>query len=113
MKINIASVGDSEGHGQAERLTGTIQEEEVDFLEYKGCGDNMRGRGRFLDDINNRADPLVAGAIDPGRVRGPVERGSLRAPHECILQTPRHFCIRIQGALRSYFTPPSLRGRMR
>lgn len=54
VKISMASVGEPEENGYAERLMRTIKEEEVDLSEYEDFRDAMRGLGRFLDDVYNR-----------------------------------------------------------
>jgi transposase InsO family protein len=54
VKISMASVGEPEENGYAERLMRTIKEEEVDLSEYEDFGDAMGGLGRFLDDVYNR-----------------------------------------------------------
>jgi putative transposase len=54
VKISMASVGEPEENGYAERLMRTIKEEEVDLSEYEDFIDAMRGLGRFLDDVYNR-----------------------------------------------------------
>ena len=54
VKISMASVGEPEENGYAERLMRTIKEEEVDLSEYEDFSDAMRGLGRFLDDVYNR-----------------------------------------------------------
>jgi putative transposase len=54
VKISMASVGEPEENGYAERLMRTIKEEEVDLSEYEDFGDARRGLGRFLDDVYNR-----------------------------------------------------------
>ena len=54
VKISMASVGEPEENGYAERLMRTIKEEEVDLSEYEDFGDAMRGLGRFLDEVYNR-----------------------------------------------------------
>jgi putative transposase len=54
VKISMASVGEPEENGYAERLMRTIKEEEVDLSEYEDLSDAMRGLGRFLDDVYNR-----------------------------------------------------------
>ena len=54
VKISMASVGEPEENGYAERLMRTIKEEEVDLSEYEDFGDAMKGLGRFLDDVYNR-----------------------------------------------------------
>ena len=53
-QISMASVGEPEEDGFAERLMRTIKEEEVDLSEYEDFGDALRGLGRFLDDVYNR-----------------------------------------------------------
>jgi putative transposase len=53
-QISMASVGEPEENGYAERLMRTIEEEEVDLSEYEDFGDALRGLGRFLDDVYNR-----------------------------------------------------------
>jgi putative transposase len=53
-QISMASVGEPEENGYAERLMRTIKEEEVDLSEYEDFGDALRGLGRFLDDVYNR-----------------------------------------------------------
>ena len=74
VKISMASVGEPEENGYAERLMRTIKEEEVDLSEYEDFGDALRGLGRFLDDVYNRqADSLLAGVLDPGRVRATMD----------------------------------------
>ena len=50
----MASVGEPEENGYAERLMRTIKEEEVDLSEYEDFGDALRGLGRFLDEVYNR-----------------------------------------------------------
>jgi putative transposase len=52
-KISMASVGEPEENGYAERLMRTIKEEEVDLSEYEDFGDALRGLGRFLDEVYN------------------------------------------------------------
>ncbi len=54
VKLSMASVGEPEENGYAERLMRTIKEEEVDLSEYEDFGDATRGLGRFLDDVYNR-----------------------------------------------------------
>ena len=54
VKISMASVGEPEENGYAERLMRTIKEEEVDLSEYEDFGDALRGLGRFLDEVYNR-----------------------------------------------------------
>lgn len=54
VKISMASAGEPEENGYAERLMRTIKEEEVDLSEYEDFGDALRGLGRFIDDVYNR-----------------------------------------------------------
>ena len=54
VKISMASVGEPEENGYAERLIRTIKEEEVDLSEYEDFIEAMRGVGRFLDEVYNR-----------------------------------------------------------
>jgi putative transposase len=54
VRISMASVGEPEENGYAERLMRTIKEEEVDLSEYEDFTDALRGLGRFLDDVYNR-----------------------------------------------------------
>ena len=53
VKISMASVGEPEENGYAERLMRTIKEEEVDLSEYDDFHDALQGLGRFLDDVYN------------------------------------------------------------
>jgi putative transposase len=53
-RISMASVGEPEENGYAERLMRTIKEEEVDLSEYEDFDDALRGLGRFLDDVYHR-----------------------------------------------------------
>jgi len=53
-KISMASVGEPEENGYAERLMRTIKEEEVDLSEYEHFGDAFKSLGRFLDEVYNR-----------------------------------------------------------
>jgi transposase InsO family protein len=54
VRISMASVGEPEENGYAERLMRTIKEEEVDLSEYEDFSDALRGLGRFLDEVYNR-----------------------------------------------------------
>jgi putative transposase len=54
VRISMASVGEPEENGYAERLMRTIKEEEVDLSEYEDFDDALRGLGRFLDEVYNR-----------------------------------------------------------
>ena len=49
----MASVGEPEENGYAERLMRTIKEEEVDLSEYLDLADAWRQLRRFLDDVYN------------------------------------------------------------
>jgi putative transposase len=51
--VSMASVGEPEEDGYAERLMRTIKEEEVDLSEYEDFSDAQGGLGRFLDDVYN------------------------------------------------------------
>jgi putative transposase len=51
--IGMARVGEPEENGSAERLMGTIKEEEVDLSEYEDFGDALRGLERFLGEVYN------------------------------------------------------------
>ena len=53
VKLSMASVGDPEENGYAERLMRTI-EEEVELSGYEDFGDALRGLGRFLDEVYAR-----------------------------------------------------------
>jgi transposase InsO family protein len=52
--VSMATVGEPEENGYAERLMRTIKDEEVDLSEYEDFGDALRGLGRFLDEVYNR-----------------------------------------------------------
>lgn len=54
VKISMASVGEPEENGYAERLMRTIKEEEVDLSEYENFSDALRSLEKFLDDVYNR-----------------------------------------------------------
>jgi putative transposase len=54
VKISMASVGEPEENGYAERLMRTIKEEEVDLSDYEDFEDALKGLGRFLNDVYNR-----------------------------------------------------------
>ncbi len=54
VQISMASVGEPEENGYAERLMRTIKEEEVDLSEYEDFHDASQGLGRFLDEVYNR-----------------------------------------------------------
>jgi putative transposase len=53
VEISMASVGEPEENGYAERLMRTIKEEEVDLSEYLDLADARRQLRRFLDDVYN------------------------------------------------------------
>jgi putative transposase len=52
-QISMASVGEPEENGYAERLMRTIKEEAIDLSEYEDFADALRQLGRFLDDVYN------------------------------------------------------------
>lgn len=54
VEISMASVGEPEENGYAERLMRTIKEEEVDLSEYDDFDAALRGLGGFLDEVYNR-----------------------------------------------------------
>jgi len=54
VEISMASVGEPEENGYAERLMRTIKEEEVDLSEYEDFSEAKSGLGKFLDDVYNR-----------------------------------------------------------
>ncbi len=54
VKFSMASVGEPEKNGYAERLMRRVKEEEVDLSEYEDFGAAMKGLGRLLDDVYNR-----------------------------------------------------------
>ena len=54
VEISMASVGEPEEDGYAERLMRTIKEEEVDLSEYEDFSEAKSGLGKFLDDVYNR-----------------------------------------------------------
>lgn len=49
--VSMASVGEPEENGFAERLMRTIKEEEVDLSDYRDFADAERQIGRFLEDV--------------------------------------------------------------
>jgi putative transposase len=51
--ISMASVGEPEEDGYAERLMRTIKEEEADLTEHEDLPDALGQLGRFLDDVYN------------------------------------------------------------
>jgi putative transposase len=53
VEISMASVGEPEENGYAERLMRTIKEEEVDLSEYLDLADARRQLRRLLDDVYN------------------------------------------------------------
>jgi hypothetical protein len=54
----VASLDEPEENGYAERLMRTIEQEEIDLSECEGFADDLRGLGRFLDDVHNRKRTL-------------------------------------------------------
>src|SRR5205814_7537857 len=52
-RISMASVGEPEEDGYAERLMRTIKEEGVDLTEYEDFADARGQLGKFLDDVYN------------------------------------------------------------
>ena len=75
VKISMASVGEPEENGYAERLMRTIKEEEVDLSEYEDFGDAHEGPGTVPGRrLQPQADSLVAGVLDPGRVRATMDQ---------------------------------------
>lgn len=70
-QISMASVGEPEENGYAERLMRTIKEEEVDLSEYEDFGDAQRGLGRFLDDVyNHKRIHSSLGYLTPAEFEG-------------------------------------------
>jgi putative transposase len=53
IQISMATVGEPEENGFAERLMRTIKEEEVDLSEYRDFADAQAQIGRFLMDVYN------------------------------------------------------------
>ena len=73
VKVSMASVGEPEENGYAERLMRTIKEEEVDSSEYEDFGDARGSLGRFLDDVYNRKRIHSSlGYLTPSRIREPM-----------------------------------------
>ena len=56
VKISMASAGEPEENGYAERLMRTTKEEEVDLSEYEDFRDALRGLGGFLDEGLHTSD---------------------------------------------------------
>ena len=81
VKISMASVGEPEENGYAERLMRTIKEEEVDLSDYEDFGDAQRGLGRFLHDVYNRKRIHSSlGYLTPAEFEGQwIEKHSARA----------------------------------
>ena len=53
IQISMATVGEAEENGYAERLMRTIKEEEVDLSEYRDFADAKNQLGRFIEDVYN------------------------------------------------------------
>lgn len=53
VRISMASMGEPEENGYAERLMRTIKEEEVDLSEYEDFAAAQDGLGTFLNDVYN------------------------------------------------------------
>jgi len=53
VQISMATVGEAEENGYAERLMRTIKEEEVDLSDYRGYADARNQIGRFIEDVYN------------------------------------------------------------
>ena len=51
IQISMAEVGQAWQNGYAERLIGTIKDEEVDLAEYEDYHDALKQLGQFLDDV--------------------------------------------------------------
>jgi Integrase core domain len=73
-QISMASVGEPEENGDAERLLRTITEEEVDLSESEDFGDAPRALGRFLDGVDNRQ--RIHSSL--GYLTQPYEGGAIR-----------------------------------
>jgi putative transposase len=54
VRISMATVGEAEENGYAERLMRTIKEEEVDLSEYRDFADARAQIGHFIEDVYNR-----------------------------------------------------------
>ena len=100
----MASVGEPEENGYAERLMRTIKEEEVDLSEYEDFGDALRGLGRFLDEVYNRKRIHSSlGYLTPAEFEQPLEREALRGLRECMFHKPRRFPVQIQGRTSGFY----------
>jgi transposase InsO family protein len=53
VQISMATVGEAEENGYAERLMRTIKEEEVDLSDYQDFADARNQIGRFIEDVYN------------------------------------------------------------
>jgi transposase InsO family protein len=51
IQISMAEVGQAWQNGYAERLIGTIKDEEVDLSDYEDYHDALKQLGQFLDDV--------------------------------------------------------------
>jgi transposase InsO family protein len=53
-RISMAAVGKAWENGYAERVLGTIKQEEVELSEYRTFADALRQLGHFIDSVYNR-----------------------------------------------------------
>ena len=51
IQISMAEVGHAWQNGYAERLIGTIKDEEVDLADYEDYHDALKQLGQFLDEV--------------------------------------------------------------
>ena len=51
IQISMAEVGQAWQNGYAERLIGTIKDEEVDLSDYEDYHDALKQLGQFLDEV--------------------------------------------------------------
>ena len=51
VEISMAEVGEAWQNGYAERLIGTIKEEEIDLSDYQDYTDASHQLSRFLDEV--------------------------------------------------------------
>ncbi len=66
-QISMASVGEPEENGYAERLMRTIKEEEVALTEYEDFADARSQLGMFIDDVyNTKRIHSSLGYLTPG-----------------------------------------------